>query len=145
MKLQTASLAPASIGLIQWHRVRIARGGTHLVVPGAPADVEISWDLIRRLSDPQFAKEVAALAAEQARYIGSRLRRLREGRGLTQAQVSERAGLQPANLSRIENGHFDVATSTLWKVLAAMGYTPADLAESHVKLPRAAASRILNV
>ena len=81
-----------------------------------------------KIFDSEFASHMAERAAKQSEYIGSRLRQLRKQRRLTQAQVADAAKIEPANLSRIENGHFDVSTSTLWKVLAAMGYSPADLA-----------------
>ncbi|HEV2987929.1 MAG TPA: helix-turn-helix transcriptional regulator [Candidatus Angelobacter sp.] len=74
---------------------------------------------------------MAELAAKQAEHVGIRLRELRKQRGLTQAEVAEAAKIEPGNLSRIEKGHFDISTSTLWKVLAAMGYSLADLAPNN--------------
>jgi DNA-binding XRE family transcriptional regulator len=53
-----------------------------------------------------------AVEAEQGR-LGSRLRRLRLGRGLTQETAAERIGLHPKHLSRIEAGTVNVTFATL--------------------------------
>jgi DNA-binding XRE family transcriptional regulator len=51
-----------------------------------------------------------------------RLAELRQSRGLSQAELAERAGVKQANISRIE-GRDDLKISTLVKVVAAMGAT----------------------
>lgn len=43
-------------------------------------------------------------AEELARLIGTRVRELREARGLTQGDVEKLTGIERSNLSRIENG-----------------------------------------
>jgi len=110
-----------------WPDVSIDRSGVHVMVPTDRGAIQIPSHFIRRLTDADFAKHAAVLAERQARIIGQRLRELRERRGISQAELARRAGIQQANLSRIEGDQFDVATSTLWKLLAAMGYEPADL------------------
>jgi len=52
--------------------------------------------------------------------LAVRLADLRQGCGLTQVELAERAGVGQANISRIE-GRGDVLVSTLAKVIAAMG------------------------
>src|SRR5436309_1311163 len=113
---------------VAWAEAHVSDDRLHLIVPAAPSAINIAWHLIRSLTDTDFARHMAECASNQARHIGSRLRELRKQRGLTQAQVAAVTGIEPGNLSRIESGHFDVASSTLWKVLAAMGYSPGDLA-----------------
>jgi DNA-binding Xre family transcriptional regulator len=49
-----------------------------------------------------------------------RLAELRQARGLTQAELAERAGLAQANLSRVENQD-DMKLATLQKIVTAMG------------------------
>jgi hypothetical protein len=52
----------------------------------------------------------------------ARLKRERQGRGLTLAQVSERSGLDPGMLSRLENGKvLNPTISTLWRYAEAVG------------------------
>lgn len=127
-KVTLSALTPTNLKKIRWRETRVEADGLHIVVPADPEDFEIPWDIFRRLTDSEFARDMAELASKQARHVGARLRELREKRELTQAKVASIAGIEPANLSRIENGHFDVSTSTLWKVLAAMGHSARDLA-----------------
>jgi DNA-binding XRE family transcriptional regulator len=125
--VQTSALLPAGVSDPQWKEAQVATDGPYIIIPASPCQLEIPWDVIRVLTDVEFAKHMAEAAARQARYYGTVLRKLRHERGMTQAQVAERAQIEPANLSRIENGKFDVATSTLLKVLTAMGYNFSDL------------------
>jgi transcriptional regulator with XRE-family HTH domain len=118
---------------IQWERAAVAEHGLFVVVPAEPESLEIPWDIPRRLADQDFARALANHASAQAGYIGSRLRELRLSRGLKQAQLAVMAGVQPASLSRIENGHFDISASTMWRLLAAMGCSPADLASPQAR------------
>lgn len=127
-KVKLSALEPPELKKLHWNEARIEGHGLYIRVPAEPEPLEIPWDIVRRLTDPEFARDMSQLAEKQSRYIGARLRELRTKRGLTQAKVSVIAGIEPANLSRIENGHYDVSTSTLWKLLAAMGYSARDLA-----------------
>ncbi len=53
--------------------------------------------------------------------LGSVIRREREGRGWTLADLSERTGIPQPNLSRLERGLADVRLSTLLRVAEALG------------------------
>ncbi len=55
-----------------------------------------------------------------AREIGARVRRVREGRALTQQEVARRAGLAMDAMSRIENGYRRPRPSTLQRLAAAL-------------------------
>jgi transcriptional regulator with XRE-family HTH domain len=59
--------------------------------------------------------------------VGPRLRQLREQKGLSARQVAELAGVTPAYLSRLENGHVSPTVATLARLVAAMGETMATL------------------
>jgi len=126
-RVDIRKVTPPNVSDANWRSVTVIEDGLLLHVPASPLPFNIPWDSIRRLTDPELARRLVELAALQAKHFGRRLRELREERGMSQAKVAEIAGLLPANLSRIENGQFDMASSTLWKVLAAMGATPADL------------------
>ena len=95
--------------------------------------IETPWSTIRLLSDPDYAAFVAASARDYARRMGERIRELRRSRGLSSRELAARAGIAPNSLSRIERGHHDVTLSTLGALLAAMGYTYADLAKPHAE------------
>jgi len=91
--------------------------------------VEIPWYTIRSLTDPEFSSHLAARAEDQAKTIGTRLRNLRESKGLTSKQVAERAGISAQSLSRIEHGRHAVVFTTLQRILAAMGCPLRDIAQ----------------
>lgn len=53
--------------------------------------------------------------------IGSRIRQLRDDRGIEARDLAKLAGIDAANLSRIENGKYSVGLDILSKVAAALG------------------------
>ena len=60
--------------------------------------------------------------------IGNRIRKVREGQGLTQADVARRARVDPSMLSRLEAGKLpDVTVKTLKKVASALSISLDDL------------------
>jgi transcriptional regulator with XRE-family HTH domain len=58
--------------------------------------------------------------------IGSRLRRLRKERGLTQAELARQIGIQQSDLSRMEQGEYRVSLDNLFKILAVFDLDLAD-------------------
>lgn len=128
-RVPISGLAVENRERIYWANAAVTSDGLHIGIPADPFDLRVAWHVIRSLSDPDFARYMAERASEQARHIGERLRELRTKRGLTQKAVASRTKIEQANLSRIENGHFDISASTLWKILAAMGCSPGDLAQ----------------
>ena len=59
--------------------------------------------------------------------IGANLRRLREARLLTQAQLGETAGVHRDQVSRIERDEVEPRFSTIRKLAEALGVDPAEL------------------
>ena len=53
--------------------------------------------------------------------IGTRIIQIRNQKGLTQQQLSERTGLAASYLSRIENRHLEPRPATLRKIASALG------------------------
>ena len=109
--------------------------GVHISIPVTPGTgdarsdtVDIPWDVVRTLTDADFAVHMAHRAEETARRTGSRLRRMRKARGLTAVELGKRVGMSQPSISRIENGGHDLSLGTLEKPLAAMGYSLSDLA-----------------
>ena len=68
-------------------------------------------------------------------HLGPALRHLRQLRDLTQVQVAERSGCSKAQVSSYELGRKLPRTSTLGRLLDAMGWRLFDLAHAmeHVK------------
>lgn len=61
------------------------------------------------------------------RQIGERLFHIRKSRGLTQADVAERAGLSDRTYADIERGSANMRLETLLKICAALAITPNDI------------------
>lgn len=59
--------------------------------------------------------------------IGKALLHVRHYRGLTQAQVCQRAGLTVSYLSRLENGHLEPTMGTLQRVADALETPPSKI------------------
>ena len=54
---------------------------------------------------------------QQIALIGQRIRNLRKDRGLTQAELAGRIGIQQSDLCRMESGEYKVSLETLFKIL----------------------------
>lgn len=56
--------------------------------------------------------------------LGTEIRRLRQDKGWTQGQLSERTGIKIGHLSKLEQEEGDPKLSTLYKLMHAFGCTP---------------------
>lgn len=61
------------------------------------------------------------------RHIGEKLYTLRKGRGLTQAEVAERAELSDRTYADIERGGVNMRIETLLKICSALNITPDEI------------------
>ncbi len=67
--------------------------------------------------------------------IAKRLRKLREAKGLSQAQIERRSGLLRSYVSRVENGYTAPSLSTLEKFAKALEVEPYQLLFEERKSP----------
>ena len=74
---------------------------------------EIPWDFARHYCDPTYRPLIEAQARRACESLGSRVREYRETAGLTQAELSARAGIGRVTLTRIETGERSPRTETL--------------------------------
>jgi len=58
-----------------------------------------------------------AVRRQQLPLVGKRIRELRKGRDLTQAELASRIGIQQSDLCRMETGEYKVSLETLFKIL----------------------------
>ena len=77
--------------------------------------------LDKQMQDPEFKKEWDALEPEFT--IIQAMIDARKATGLTQKQLSERAGIAQGDISRIENGNANPSINTLKRLAIAMGMT----------------------
>ena len=74
------------------------------------------------------------LGTPEIAAVGSRLRRLRKERGLTQAELARQIGIQQSDLSRMEKGEYRVSLDNLFKILGVFDLDLADFfGEQHEK------------
>ncbi len=119
------AVLPAGSSSPDWDQLEV--GPYEITVPAEGGVVEIPWSSVRVLTDKAYSNHLAAIADEQARQVGLRIKELREARNFTGKELAERAGISPQSLSRIENGRHDVVFTTLQRILAAMGCSLRDL------------------
>lgn len=77
--------------------------------------------LQEQLQDPGFRAEYEALQPEHA--IIQAIIDARKTAGLTQKELSERAGIAQGDISKLENGNANPSIKTLQRLAAAMGMT----------------------
>lgn len=82
------------------------------------------------------------LPKHEVATIGSRLRRLRKERNLTQAELARQIGIQQSDLSRMEKGEYRVSLDNLFKILSVFDVQVADFFRRPE--PTAAAQRPLS-
>lgn len=80
----------------------------------------------------------SAPTVPQAATIGSRLRKLRKQRQLTQAELARQIGIQQSDLSRMEKGEYRVSLDNLFKILRVFGVEVSEFLED-APAPRPAA------
>jgi transcriptional regulator with XRE-family HTH domain len=68
----------------------------------------------------------AQIGTPEVAAVGSRLRRLRKERGLTQAELARQIGIQQSDLSRMEKGTYRVSLDNLFKILGVFDLDLAD-------------------
>jgi len=126
-RLQTSQLVPRGFSNPRWSDAHLGEGNWTIVVPASPEPFQIPWEVVRNLTHDEFARYMANRTAMRSRKLGRQLKELRISRGLSQKRVAKVVGIEPSNLSRIENGEYDVATSTLLKILSATGASSREL------------------
>ncbi len=72
-------------------------------------------------SEVRTRPDVLAAADRELRLLGSRLRALREARGMTREAAAEAIGIHPVHVARLETGSSNVTFTTLVAVSMAFG------------------------
>lgn len=68
--------------------------------------------------------------AELALSVGRRLRELRQGKGMGQAELARRLGISAAYMSLIEKGHRNLPLELMWRALEALDVEPEPFLQS---------------
>ena len=76
--------------------------------------------------------------------IGERIRAYRNKLNITQAQLGERSGVEPSNISHIERGATKVGLPTLIKIANTLGVSLDDLVYDSLEKSRHISNKIMN-
>ncbi len=113
----------------EWDRLRIGETRDVLEVPIGNRWIEIPWDRLRCVADPDYRAHMQQEALKAAQRLGHRLRRLRRDGGFTQRVLANATGLSPTTISRVEKGLERLTYENLIRLLAALGKEVEDLAD----------------
>lgn len=82
----------------------------------------IYWVLMEMMSSAGFSFYYEGSdRSEERKYIGSRIRQLREKNGMEAKALAKLANIDAANLSRIERGRYSVGLDVLSRIASALG------------------------
>jgi len=121
---RTATVTPMA-----WGRMRIGETGDVLEVPAVDTVIEIPWDRIRAVADPDFRAHLAERAHERARRIGGRIRALRLEAGLTPAAVADKVGVSHEVIANLEAGKIEPQTDLIQHIAGVLGRRLRDFVE----------------
>ena len=113
----------------EWGKMRIGETGDVLEVPAGGDVIEVPWDRIRSVADPEFRAHLADHAVERARRMGGRIRAMRLEAGLTPAALAERVGVPRQVVANLEAGKIEPRSDLIEHVAVALGRRLRDFAE----------------
>jgi DNA-binding XRE family transcriptional regulator len=113
---------------VDWTKLRVGETGDVLEVPERETVLEIPWDRIRSIADPDFRAHLADLSAERARRIGSRIRTMRLEANLTRLQLAAKVGLPQGTVAGLETGKVEPTFDVIEYLALALGRRAQDFA-----------------
>jgi DNA-binding XRE family transcriptional regulator len=105
----------------RWSKMRIGETGDVLEVPAGKTVIEIPWDRIRSVSDPDFRAFWIKRTAQRFRFLGGRIRRLRLESGLSRADLAEKLDLPKEKLVLVEAGKLEPSPDLLKQIAQSLG------------------------
>jgi DNA-binding XRE family transcriptional regulator len=114
---------------LDWAKMRIAETGDVLEVPVLDTVIEIPWDRIRALADPEFRAYLSERAKERARRIGEHIRKWRREAGLTPAALAEKLGVRREIVTNLEVGKTEPLTDLIENIAILLGKRLQDFAK----------------
>jgi len=77
--------------------------------------------LSRIIGEPGAPERTAFENELKAEIIACQFKELRKNKNLTQAQLAKKTGIEKGQISRIENGKYNLTLATINKIAAALG------------------------
>jgi DNA-binding XRE family transcriptional regulator len=112
---------------------RVIHGGEAFEIRQKSGNVyQVAWDFVLYHQEPTYPyhkrrAEQQRTEATRARRIADRIRRARETRRWTQADLARQTDIEPPNIHRLEGGKHVPSLETLERVAQALGVRVADL------------------
>ncbi len=106
---------------IAWDRMRIGATRDVLEISTEDSLIEIPWDRIRAVADPDFRAHLAERANQRARRIGERIRAMRSDAGLTPAALADKVGVSEEVIANLEAGKIEPQTDLIQHVAGVLG------------------------
>jgi DNA-binding XRE family transcriptional regulator len=77
--------------------------------------------LTRFIGNPGTPERIEFENELKAEILAYRFKELRQKKHMTQSQLAEKLGMEKGQISKIENGKFNLTLSTINKIAAALG------------------------
>jgi len=124
-----ARVAGTTLAPPDWAKLRIGETSDVLEVPASDTVIEIPWDRIRSIADPDFRAHLAERADERARRIGERIRAMRLEAGLTPVALAEKVGVSREVVANLEAGKIEPQNDLIEHIAIVLGRRLRDFAE----------------
>ena len=115
---------------LEWANLRIGETGDVLEVPALDAVIEIPWDRIRAIADPDVRAHLADCSDERARRIGGRIRTMRLQAKLTRLELAAKVGVAQEMVASLETGKIEPPLDLIEHLALALGKRLQDFAEA---------------
>lgn len=127
--LRRASPGTNGVALVapKWSKMRIGEAGDVLEVPVGDSLIEIPWDRIRTLADPDFRALWVNQASKRTRLLGGRVRELRLDAGLSREELAEKISVPKGAIAKLESGSLQPAPALMKTIAQALGKRLRDL------------------
>jgi DNA-binding XRE family transcriptional regulator len=115
-----ALLAKSNGAVIDWKKMRVGETGDVLEAPARGYIVEIPWDRIRAVADPDYQRHLADVAKQRAVQLGKRIRSMRLESKVTRAQLADKLGETTDFVAKLESGKSDSSLDMLNRLARAL-------------------------
>lgn len=116
--------------IIDWKKMRIGETGDVLEAPTRGDVIEIPWDRIRSIADPEYQAHLTDISRQVARELGKRIRSMRLESKLTRSSLAEKVGATAEMIVQLEAGNIEPRTDLLRRVASALGKRMKDFTEA---------------
>jgi DNA-binding XRE family transcriptional regulator len=112
---------------VAWRKMRLGETGDVIEIPTRDGIIEIPWDRVRVVADPEYRSFLTERARERAERMGKRIRAMRRKAGLTSAALASKVGVSKAVIENLEAGKIEPQIDLVQQVAGVLGLPLGDL------------------